>query len=961
MTTRRILAMSAATLVGAVTASGAVNVDADTVLYVTCDADYSFGVNAATAADRFTSTYRNNDFLLTEGRVADAVRDGLDGVDTTNVGYLYNKNGESSPAVEWQGASGYCAGDFTFECFIRIDADTGVSGLSGNYIVHHPNAWMIQFDGTGRPVLKTGGWANLVIAPTINDGVWHHLAVVQDRARGTFAYYLDYRLVGTADYVVTPTDAASYDFFRISNYERNGQYNFNNVPKGVAYDEVRLTKRALTTSEFLTTPTFAKDLRMAQSALERKLSALTSDATLVYASCEHLSNDINDLCDGTSDKPSLVLKMRDKVFSPVGATDKLPQVYPTGTLDAEGLTNLGSLDLAANGWLILNDTSYLADDFTLEFFFQCADASQMGTGNNDPDGYLAYQSDLFSMQMNNVGTVICGWKGVSGLADGEWHHYAVVYAKTTRTLRYFVDQRLVNEKTFEKDLTELKTDDPLYLGAGKWGNAEYQYHCVKGCAYDEIRLTRKALRATEFLSAQRFPVFAETRAYLNFDDGLEPSAARPATDLGCTKWTAKTFEQTTADVPTAFFPTARSTEATANGGALLCDIGKEDNGTTGGGYTFADPDYTFSTGSFTAETYFKVEGRTTWYAYLFRCPDSWSVYITNNGNNRLGCSVAGRVDVTGDQDLADGRWHHVAVVCDQSARTLSVYLDHALFHRFTDVESPLRTGATRPDRLYYGCGQPMSYGVGGGLSRGFFDELRLTKRALKVTEFVNTAALSADAPRLDVRFDDGWDSAAPAALAPVGVPSETGVERIRRGRVSRAILDADGQELRAPNRLGAALTGGTVAYAGNGVLDEPSATFEAFVKRTGGAANDSVLAFTRGTDATAAFWRLAADGSFTVAGAEAFPSVAFDDEWHHVAVAHETTDAGVTVTLWWDHQVVAARTVASAFDFGSGAGLVLGSSGFTGFVDEVRVSAGVLGVRDHLYAAPRTGGLVIIR
>lgn len=957
MTTRKILAVSAATLVGAVTASGAVNVDADTVLYVTCDADYSFGVNVATAADKFTSTYRNNDRLLTEGRVADVVRDGLDGVDSVNGGYLYNKNGEYSPAVEWQGASEYCAGDFTFECFIRIDADKGVSGLSGSYIVHHPDAWMIQFDGSGRPVLKTGGWKNLVSAPTINDGVWHHLAVVQDRARGTFAYYLDYRLVGTADYVVTPTENAGYDSFQISNYGRNGDYNFNNVPKGVAYDEVRLTKRALSPSGFLTTPAFAETVR----ARMRKLEAVTSDATLVYASCDAalLSDNVNDLCNGTADKPTLVLRMNSGASPAVGATDKLPQVYPTSVLDAEGQTNPGSLELVANGRLILNDTSYLSDDFTLEFFFLCADASQMGTGNDDPDGYLVHQNNLFYMRMQNDGRVSCSEEYVPGLADGAWHHYAIVYTKDTRVLRYYIDQRLVKELSFEKDLTELKSDDPLYLGAGSWGNGAW--HCVKGCAYDEIRLTRKALRATEFLSAQRFPVFAETRAYLNFDDTLDPSAVRPPLELGCTKWTAKTFERTTADVPTAFFPTARSAEATANDGALLCDIGQENNGSMSGGYVFDDPDYAFSTGSFTAETYFKVEGQTTYYGYLFNCPNAWSVFLTNLGQNRLGCSAGDFESVIGDQDLADGRWHHVAVVCDQSTRTLSVYLDHALFHRFTDVENPLRTGATRPNRLYYGCGQPMSYGVGGGLSRGFFDELRLTKRALKVTEFVNTTALSVDAPRLDVRFDDGWNSAATAVLAPVGVPSETGVERIRRGRVSRAILDADGQELRAPNRLGAALTGGTVAYAGNGVLDEPSATFEAFVKRTGGAANDSVLAFTRGTDATAAFWRLAADGSFTVADAEAFPSVAFDDDWHHVAVSHETIDAGVTVTLWWDHQVVAARTVASAFDFGSGAGLVLGSSGFTGFVDEVRVSVGVLGARDHLYAAPRTGGLVIIR
>lgn len=959
MTTRKMLAVSA--LFGTVAAHGAVNVDADTVLYVTCDAAYSFGVNAATAADKFTSTHRSGDLLQTEDTVSEFVRDGLDGVDTANGGYLYSTNGI---AVEWSGASGYCAGDFTFECFVRIDADKVASDLSGNYLVHHPKAWMIQFDGSGRPLLKAGDWSVLVSAPTINDGVWHHLAVVQDRTRGTFAYYLDYRLLGTADYVVTSQTDDGFDFFRINNYNRNGEYNWNLVPKGVAYDEVRLTKRALAPSAFLTTPAFADAVR----ARERRLAALTSDKTLVYASFDTALlalNRINDLCEGTTNKPSLVLRMNGTASPVLGATDGLSPLYPTGTLDATGQTNAGSLELVANGRLILEDTSYLDNDFTLEFFFLCADANLMGTGNNDHDGYLVHQNQLFYMRLQgegeNLGAVSCDETYVPGLANGAWHHYAVVYEKDTRTLRYYIDSRRIKEKTFAADLSALKTSDPLYLGAGSWGNGAY--HCVKGCRYDEIRLTQKALRTTEFLSAKQHPVFAETVAYLNFDDGTEPADVCPALDLGCVKYTArKTFEKTTADVPQAFFPMARSAEARANGGSLRVEIGIEDNGgNASGGYAFADPDCAFSTGSFTAETYFKVEGATTYYGYLFNCPNAWGVFLTNYGSNRLGCWVAGKGEVLGVDNLADGNWHHLAVVCDSATRTLSVYLDHALFHRFTDVEDPLEDGKTRPSILYYGCRASMSYGVGGGLSDASFDELRLTKRALKVTEFVTMTALSADAPRFDVRFEEGWDSSAPCVYALTGQTSETGVARSRRGRVSRAILDADGRVLRAANRQGAVLTGGTVAYAGNGVLDEPSATFEAFVKRTAGSSGDSVLAFTTGADAAEPFWRLAADGSFTVAGAEAFPSVTFDDAWHHVAVSYAPADAGVAVTLWWDHQAVATRTVASAFDFGLGAGLRLGSSGFSGFIDEVRVSPGALAAREHLYAAPRTGGVVIVR
>ena len=103
-----------------------------------------------------------------------------------------------------------------------------------------------------------------------------------------------------------------------------------------------------------------------------------------------------------------------------------------------------------------------------------------------------------------------------------------------------------------------------------------------------------------------------------------------------------------------------------------------------------------------------------------------------------------------------------------------------------------------------------------------------------------------------------------------------------------------------------------------------------------------------------------ADGA--VAGAEAFPSVDLGDgAWHHLAVSHETEAAGVSVTLWWDHVRIATRTVSSAFDFGPGAGLVLGSPGFAGCLDDLRVSVGVLDAGGHQYAAPRTGTVVNIR
>ncbi len=934
-------------------ASGAIAVDSDTVLYVTCDTDYGFGINAATAEDKFTSTFRNNDLLQTEGMVAEAVRDGADGTDVANGGYLYSANGI---AVEWQGASGYCSGDFTFECFVRIDADATSSDLDGNYIVCHPGAWMIQF-ASGLPRLLNPSWKDIGKPPSsITDGIWHHLAVVQDRTRGTFRYYIDYRLVSEADYVVTPPESnANYDYFRINNYNR-GQYNFNCVTKKIAYDEVRLVKRALAPKDFITTATFAENLK----ARERKLAAMTPEGTLVYAAFDDAltTNNVNELR-GETGKPALTLK----TSGALGGTDGLASVYPKGFFDAEAQGNAGSLAFADTGFMTIDDMTYLDDDFTLEFFFKCDDASQL-VKSTDQDGYLVHQNKLFYLLMGgegaNAGSVSCGgMKSVSGLADGAWHHYAIVYDKSALTVRYYIDHRFVAATTYEKELSELKTSDPLYLGAGSWGNGSW--HRVKGVAYDEIRLIAKALKPAAFLSARRWPIFEETTAYFSFDDGVSVAAARPALDpsVSVTCVQAATFENTAESIQETLYATARSDEATANAGALHMDIGKNDNGNAGGGYVFDDPDYDYSTGSFTVETFFKADGSTTYYGYLFRVVDSWRVYLTNGGNNRLGCKVAGQGDVFSEESLADGKWHHLAVVCDETTKTLTVWLDHTLFHRFENVENPLTEGATRSTTLLYGCYQKN----GGSPKECWFDELRLTKRALKVTEFLTVEPLAGDAVLANVRFESGWDAEAGQGVYTLrGAASDAGVQTVRSSRASHGIADAKGVELYEDKR-GAEFTGGTVVYEGNGLLDAPCATVEAFVRRTAGTASDSVLTLAKNGAADSPTWRLNADGSFAVEGAsEAFPSVNLaDGEWHHLAVSHETTADGVAVTLYWDYAAVATRTVAGAFDFGLGAGLVCGSAGFGGSIDEIRVSPTALTVDEFLYALPRKGFIIRVR
>ncbi len=946
------LAITAATLFAGFAGHGAITVDDYTILYVSCDKDYGFGTNEATAADKLEQTQGKGDRLQTESKVADEICNGVYGPTTANPGYLYG----TDIAVQWKGAETYAEGDFTFECFIKTD--TASSALSGKYFIHHPGAWMIQLNGSGQPALKTGGWRALVTPPAINDGIWHHLAVVQDRARGMFSYYIDYKLVGEAEYTVTkPENNSNYQYFRINNYEPNGPYNFNLSPPNVAYDEVRLTKRALTPKEFITTSSVAQET----IAHDRKLEAMAQNSTIVYASCDGevpSDNNVNELCSDNEELPRLVVKMNDRASSVIDS-DTVATVYPDASFEASGHPDSGALGFVGNGRLIMSDTSYLDDDFTLEFFFKCAEPGNLGTGNNDPDGYLAHQNECFYVRMNRDGSVSFDEKMVAGLGDGKFHHYAIVYSKTSLKLGYYLDGRRVWGKTLEKALSESKTSDPLYLGAGSWGSGAY--HCVKDSSYDEIRLTRKVLNATEFIATTRHPVFKETKAYLSFDNTLDPSSVSPALGLDCQYYTTKVSEQTSDGVIPSYYAAARETVAYPNENAFHVDIEQEDNGNTGGGYIFSDPDYAFSTGSWTAETFFKVEGSTKWYGYIFNCDQSWSVCLSNNGGNKLIANVANHGDVFGTENLADGKYHHLAVVADDSSQTISFYLDHALFARYENVTDPLKDGATRSEALFFGCRQKQTYGVGGGLSNAWYDGLRLTKRALKVTEFMTTEALAADATRLDVRFEEDWNSSAAGKYAISGTVPETGVLRKSPGRSLWAICNSAGNVIRETNCACARLTGGTIAYSGNGALDEKMATFEAFVKKTNGGADDAVVTMNCGLAMQKTLWRLTADGVLHIDGTDAFPAVELDDNWHHIAVSWNLSEEGFAVSLFYDHELAAKRVLSQAFEFEMGSSIVLGSAGFNGAIDEMRLSPEVLETKDHLYAVEVRALSIVIR
>ena len=605
---------------------------------------------------------------------------------------------------------------------------------------------------------------------------------------------------------------------------------------------------------------------------------------------------------------------------------------------------------------------YTSGDFTFEIFVRAASNASLGYLVNHTGGAWRLQWD------NNKLYLKKNWADLgtsAALNDGVWHHVAVIQDKTAGTLSFYVDYQLVS--TSNETTANDSSSDYLIIGAYTWdGQYNYNLQSTK-CAYDEVRLVKRALSPQEFFNTRTYPVDSDTVAYMSFDSS---TAAKYDIDLGTSKLGCASRGRGTRTVvvnnsdkaAASLYPQARSTDTFSNVGALSIDLGDgANNGNSGAGYVFSDPNHLVGTKSFTAEVFAKFTRLPEEYwGYVLFQRGMWIIFV--DGYGHLGCRVVrptGNDTSTGTVSLVDDTWHHIAVVYDATLGTYSFYLDYSLFHRFTDVSF---ADSAHNGKFAFGGSEDdsdnnwsMSCGVNGAL----YDELRITKRALKPTEFITPESIAGADPTMHARFEDGYGAMAAGRYAVVGVASATGAGISASAKVSREILNANKQVLFA-NTNGVALSGGTVAYPGNGAFDLETATAEFFVKATAGGAGDSVVSFAA-TGAANPVWRLSANGAFafnTASDSLAANLGIADCGWHHVAVAYAPDGADTAVSVYLDHALAATQTLSGAPAFGSSAGFTLGSSGFSGAIDELRLREGAHGVSDMLYATPPSATVI---
>lgn len=606
------------------------------------------------------------------------------------------------------------------------------------------------------------------------------------------------------------------------------------------------------------------------------------------------------------------------------------------------------------------------------------------------------------------------------LNDDKWHHLAVIITADTSANKATV--KLVLDYTTlatTKTLTDFRGfhsnntgNFPFLVGADLWRSSNGARNCCFMGEIAEVRVSNTALATDKLLRPlPTGPVDADTLVYLPMGDcdwfgspntasykNIYHGVLNAAPTAACTPYwtngtTSAAYPASAEDVAGAsirdgYFATDSFVEAksTTFSRALVSGLYA--------GHVLRVPyeNAHLAEGSFTMEWFFKTDGQVpsgneiNSYTFL---NNKFAKIMINQSNGflltRLVPAQGKYQDFNSAVRVDDGQWHHYALVYDKSQSAFAAYLD------YREIDSQTYTLTTETSTEFYFGGQtPTVQAFSGQL-----DDFRITKRALKASEFLTTRQIvSADAA-LFAHFEGDLSTGQDVALAPDGVGGTLGGGSAPTFvDVNRVIdLDGDGKEDYTSTKA-LSLDGGSVVYPHNSLLECRDFTAEWFAKydslpnlsmllrfgmesETGVGTmcwalytpSDNPTMLRMGAEtASDGTWssHVRSDKDFTGLGAVA------DGKWHHWALVAEThpdaTPANTTFRLYRDYEQVGSTLVYDGKDHAggilalpsTGTTLSIGTSGnaINGLIDELRITPSVLAPENFMRRLP--GGLMCI-
>ena len=417
----------------------------------------------------------------------------------------------------------------------------------------------------------------------------------------------------------------------------------------------------------------------------------------------------------------------------------------------------------------------------------------------------------------------------------------------------------------------------------------------------------------------------------------------------------------------------------------------------------------FATTNFTIELFYKMDGDVTQYRSMFKRQGANNVQVNlgvGGSNNKLTAEVmSGEAEPfntykINDPDATnDGQWHHAALVVNQTGETKSMrlYRDYKLIGiqtLATNLTSKLKNNTPK----WYLIGLADDYNF-----NGWLDSVRVTLRALEPQEFLWGEGMSigrfpCGATIAHMKFDgsinavdadggtllDGVNVVAKDGGTPAAFTNDVPGARIVDG-VGGEVLSKNNTQSLYFSASKVSWTNANDIYYLSKTLDgddRTSWTVEFFMK-----ANSEQAQWARlmsalgggnwGTWSPYIIEYKTGAKRFALNGSGNKPSLNFgtdvcDGKWHHVAFSFEPNNdrpdpTNSVARVYVDYGEPAVAQTPNIFKYPENMHFVIGGvggsgeTGYVGFIDELRVSAGALTPSQFLRAERAPGLSIFVR
>ena len=611
-----------------------------------------------------------------------------------------------------------------------------------------------------------------------------------------------------------------------------------------------------------------------------------------------------------------------------------------------------------------------------------------------------------------------------------WDHVAITYDDSTKTVNAYVNY--VKKGTYGFSNADgfaplYDPSFPLMIGCGPANWARSFCGCI-----DEFRLSSGALAPSQFLRLCSPNALPETVNYVDFSAATNltihqvSSQSYTATRRGNFANSAPIMGARCqgAELKTRSLGSGRYIvdddipAATMRGGLLAADFAynlaaahlatnSAKLSYSGNVYIYPGAQWSYSAlsdTSVTVEFFFKagrvenVGTHTNNYddAYIFRMHPLEAKFVRGNGKENVGSILFHSLNAQGKAEpdefirFDDDAWHHFAYVFDKSEGREVFYIDgRRMFGRRSES---FKTSHAFEADMILGSGDFMTINAHSTLPEAMFDEIRITKKALRPCEFLTTAPREDGVTLAWYSFEgNSLDNGVyPDAIGSGNLSAYAGgtpaFSSLTPGSANE-LHDIAKTKIR-DNATSLSFAGGKAVWPRNSLLEREDLTVEFFARQrtaSAGAGLVSLLRSATGTNSTSiaeadAIWsiRLGADGLTPEVYAHngsaqtvAFPSsAALGRRWRHYAVSFVPDGDNMTLKLYCDQTLVKTDAITGALQLpgvNSGAipmlGATSGSGGvaFNGLIDEVRMSLGEVAEADFLYAPPPGGTTIFMR